>query len=275
MSDDKRHFLVVAAASRGARFFVKKALEQGHDVSALCRADDDLGALERVTGLLRDTDLAPGGVPPAPVPGDLHASCRSILEPETYRDLLESDRSIDAMCCFVGVTKTRDMVRRDHRLYTRTIGAMIEGMRQSRWVETLYHGSSGVEGSPGEGIPELPDNFRPKWLLNPFLKLPAFHDCLESERLLARAVGEGLEFIIFRPAFLTSRPAARMTGCSIDRTGMDLDELPLRQAKMSISREDVAEQILRVATLSPQERHQLHGHGLYLVDMEEEFFSAV
>ena len=31
--NQKRHFLVVAAASRGARFFIKKALRQGPEAS--------------------------------------------------------------------------------------------------------------------------------------------------------------------------------------------------------------------------------------------------
>ena len=65
MNQKKRHFLVVAAASRGARFFVKKALSQGHDVTAICRADDDQGALDRVTGLIQERNLTAGGVPAA------------------------------------------------------------------------------------------------------------------------------------------------------------------------------------------------------------------
>ena len=39
LNQNKRHFLVIAAAARGARFFIKKALEQGHNVTGLCIAD--------------------------------------------------------------------------------------------------------------------------------------------------------------------------------------------------------------------------------------------
>ena len=46
--EPKRHFLVIASASRGARFFVKKAIQRGHRVTALCRARDDAAALERM-----------------------------------------------------------------------------------------------------------------------------------------------------------------------------------------------------------------------------------
>ena len=49
---------------------------------------------------------------------------------------------------------------------------------------------------------------------------------------------------------------------------MDDGALPLRDAKMTISREDVAEEILRVATLPEQERVRWFGHGVYLVDMK-------
>ena len=48
----RHHFLVITAASRGAQFFVKKALQQGHSVTALCRAVDDAGALDRMQALL-------------------------------------------------------------------------------------------------------------------------------------------------------------------------------------------------------------------------------
>ena len=56
----KHHFLVVAAAARGARFFIKKALRQGHDVTALCRAADDQAAHERMTRLLQSSGQLSG-----------------------------------------------------------------------------------------------------------------------------------------------------------------------------------------------------------------------
>jgi len=39
------------------------------------------------------------------------------------------------------------------------------------------------------------------------------------------------------------------------------------KAKTSIAREDVAEEILRVATLPDAERAIYHGHALYLADL--------
>ena len=47
---------------------------------------------------------------------------------------------------------------------------------------------------------------------------------------------------------------------------MDDGVFPLRNAKTTISREDVAEEILRVATLPDHERAGWFGHGVYLVD---------
>ncbi|MDC0255865.1 hypothetical protein OAK75_13270 [Bacteriovoracales bacterium] len=49
---------------------------------------------------------------------------------------------------------------------------------------------------------------------------------------------------------------------------MNNDELPLCNTKITISREDVAEEILRVETLSDKVRVQWHGHGVYLVDFK-------
>jgi hypothetical protein len=49
---------------------------------------------------------------------------------------------------------------------------------------------------------------------------------------------------------------------------MDHEQLPLRHAKITISREDVAEEILRVANLHDDQRAVWHGHGVYLVDMK-------
>jgi nucleoside-diphosphate-sugar epimerase len=264
----RQHFLVIAAASRGARFFIKRALEQGHSVTALCRAGDDEAALARVQSLLANTALTDGGVPTADEPGPLRARNLNILDPETYRSLLNEDPSISRICCFVGVTSVRQMMRRDDKLYSRTINALVQGMRESRWVEFFYHGSSGSEGRPGQSKPQLPDNFRPRWLLGLGLKIPAAQDCFRSESLLAEAGLTGLKFTVFRPAWLTNGPAKRSYGYCFDTTSMSHDSLPLRDAGTTISREDVAEEILRVATLPAQERHLWFGHGVYLVDMK-------
>jgi len=264
----RQHFLVIAAASRGARFFIKKALQQGHSVTALCRAGDDQAALKRIEALLADTELTEGGIPPSDIHGTLHASSLNILDAATYGSLLNKTPSIDRICCFVGVTGLGQMMSRVHKLYTRTIGALIEGMIDSRWVEFFYHGSSGVEGLPGQGIPNLPNNFRPRWFLSLGLKIPAAQDCFDSETLLAQAATSGLKFVVFRPAWLTTASAKRAYGYCFDTTGLDNEILPLRDAKTTISREDVAEEILRVATLPDEERACWFGHGVYLVDMK-------
>ena len=100
----RHHFLVISAASRGARFFVKKALQQGHSMTALCRALDDNDAIARMQALLDKTPLTHGGLPSADTPGTIQAFDRNIFDPETYQMLLNQDRSIDRVCCFVGAT---------------------------------------------------------------------------------------------------------------------------------------------------------------------------
>lgn len=264
----KKHFLVVAAASRGARFFIKKALRQGHDVTALCRAENAQKSLERMNQLLKKTSLTKGGIKAFQKHGELRATNKNILKEHTYRELLENDTSIDRVCCFVGVTTLRQMMNSKDQLYTKTIGAIVEGMRQSRWVEFFYHASSGSEGIPGDNEAKLPSNFKPQWILNLALKVPAAQNCFASEQILAAAKKEGMTFVIFRPAWLTMGPAKRSYGYCFDTTGMDKEELPLRTTKTTISREDVAEEILRVATLSLSERVRWHGHGIYLTDMK-------
>ena len=265
----KRHFLVVAASSRGARFFVKNALQQGHAVTAICRAQDKAAALARMEGLLAETTLTEGGVAPAQTPGKLRAVNSNIMKAQSFKQLLTEDPSIDALCCFVGVVKIKDMFNRELKLYTRTVTAMVEGMRLSRWVETFYHGSSGSEGVPGKHHRELPANYFPRWLLGLALKMPAVDNYLSSETVLAEAGPQGCKFIIFRPAFLTTKPAKRAYGQSWDTTGMDKPELPLGKTTMEISREDVAEEMLRLATLPAWERAERHGHAVYLVDMKD------
>ena len=76
-----------------------------------------------------------------------------------------------------------------------------------------------------------------------------------------------MKFIVFRPAWLTYGAAGRSYGYCFDTTGWDNERLPLRNAKMTISREGVAEEIPRVSTLSDTERAMPFGHGVYLVDM--------
>ena len=152
---------------------MKKALQQGHSVTALCRAVDDAGALARMQALLDKTPLTHGGLPSADTLGTIQAFDKNILDPETYQMALNQDSSFDRVCCFVGTTSLGQMLRRDIRLYSQTIQALITGMINSRWVEFYYHSSSGTDGIPGKNKPRLPDNFRPHWLLNLGLKIPA------------------------------------------------------------------------------------------------------
>ena len=203
---------------------------QGHSVTALCRAEEDRVALKRIEACLADTVLLNGSIPPVYIQGTLHAGSRNILYSETYRSLFDEHSSSNRVCCFVGVTSVRQMMRRDEKLYNRTIQALVHGMRKSRWVEFFYHGSSGSEGLPGQNIPQLSANFRPEWILNWGLKIPAAQDCFASEMLLVEAKLSGLKFVVFRPAWLTTAPAKRSYGYCFDTTAMDDGGLPLRGA---------------------------------------------
>ena len=102
---------MVAASSRGARFFVKNALLQGHSVTALCRAVDAEAALARMEELLAGTTLPEGGLTPAGTPGKLTASNNNIFKAETFKRLLTEEPSIDALCCFVGISDWKQMFK--------------------------------------------------------------------------------------------------------------------------------------------------------------------
>ena len=80
------------------------------------------------------------------------------------------------------------------------------------------------------------------------------------------AAVDGLKFTVFRPAWLTTAPAKRNYGFCFDTASMNDGDFPLRDAKTTISREDVAEEMLRVATLPDHERAGWFGRGVYLVD---------
>ncbi len=64
---------MIAVASRGARLFIKKALQQGHSVTTLFRAKDDAAALVRMQELLVKTKLTEDGITLADIPGNLRA----------------------------------------------------------------------------------------------------------------------------------------------------------------------------------------------------------
>ena len=270
MSPQKRHFLVVAAASKGARYFIKNALLQGHHVTAICRESSNEAAFDRITHLLEQTKLSlvKGSDHHSNGNGQLNAYNRDILDSSTYSSLLEAHRTIDAIACFVGVTGLTDMLDKKHCLYTQTMSAIVNGLQASRYVEVYYHGSSGTEGLPGQGVAKLPDNYFAKPLLNLFNRMPAVIDYRNSESVLAAAGTNGLSFVIFRPAFLTSQPATGTYRYCFDQTAYDCKLLPIKLSKMTISREDVASEILRVATLPEDNRKNWYGHGVYLADMK-------
>ena len=135
----RHHFLVIAAASRSAQFFVKKALQQGHSVTALCRAVDDAGALALMQALLDKITITHGGLPSDDTAGIIEAFDRNILDSETYQMLINQDTTIGRVCCFVGVNSFGQILRKDIRLYSQTIQASITGMINSRWVEFYCH----------------------------------------------------------------------------------------------------------------------------------------
>ena len=96
--------------------------------------------------LLDKATLTIGNIPFAHTPCTIQALDRNILVPETFQMLLYQDNFIDRVYCYVGVTSLCQMLRGDIRLYSQTIHALITGMRDRRWVEFYYHGSSGTEG---------------------------------------------------------------------------------------------------------------------------------
>ena len=101
------------------------------------------------------------------------------------------------------------------------------------------------------------------------LKLSVMENYLASETVIADAGPHGCKIIVLQPAFLTSKPARRLYGWSWNTTGLDEPELPLRKTKREIRWEDVAEEMLRVASLPVGEREERHGHAVYLVDMKD------
>jgi len=266
LNQNKRHFLVIAAVSRGARFFIKKALTLGHSVTGLCRAESDKAAFERLNKLLNETILTDSDAIYSEEKGKLYGKSNNILDPNCYKSILTENSDIDAVVCFVGAAASfKEQYSHNLQIYTKTYGALIEGMEKSRWVETFIHGSSGSEGTPGKHkYIKLPSNFRLKWLIQILGNTPAAQNYFESEYILANAKKKGLHFILFRPAFLTSATAKRNYEYSIDKS----EELANKKTKMTISREDVAEEILRVTLLSEDKRNKYYGHGVYLVDLK-------
>ena len=91
---------------------------------------------------------------------------------------------------------------------------------------------------------------------------------VQDKMLLNEAGMSGLRFAVFIPAWLTTAPAKKFYCHFLDITALDYGALLLRNAKMTIRWEDVAEEILRVAAISKQERVRWFGYGVHSVDMK-------
>lgn len=256
--ETKRHFLVVAASSRCARFFILKALRKGHGITALCRAGDDAAALERMKGILRET----AGGENIDFSG-LKACALSILASETYRSLLDQDPAIDAIACFVGPSKISEMLNPFNTIYTDTITAILKGMQDGRPVEVFYHSSVGVGGSPRNAYNYWPANF-PALSLLVHIVLPVFQNVRDSERLFEDAHFRHRNYIVFRPSTLKDEAAIGGTISLSDLSRETPFKAELSAAKTIINREDVAEEMLRVALLGKADRSALYGTSLYL-----------
>ena len=102
----------------------------------------------------------------------IQALDRNILVPETFQMLLYQDNFIDRVNLCWNYQLMPNTTRIS--LYSQTIHAFNHRMRDRRWVEFYYHGSSGTEGDSSKKInPGCQGILRPQWLLNLGLKVPA------------------------------------------------------------------------------------------------------
>ncbi|MEO1188555.1 MAG: hypothetical protein AAFW60_05735 [Pseudomonadota bacterium] len=256
---------MVAATSRVARLFIKKALGAGHDVTALCRADSEAGALTRMEAVLQETVAEVRPEFSSSVPGVLTASNKDIFSAQTYMELLSAQADIDAICCFVGVTKTSQMINPFERTYTKTINAILEGIKQSRPVEVLYHSSVGTGGAPANAKVYWPANYPNSAAITPIM-FPIFRNVTASERLFARSDTLHNEYIVFRPGGLRD-DAAKGDYTSLENLSKASPYIEsLKKMSTTINREDVADEILRVSMLSPAERASMYQKSYYLAD---------
>lgn len=262
----KRHFLVIGGTSRVARFFIKKALLEGHVINVLCRAQTDGEALKRIYNNLLQTTLKAqhNKIEQHNFDmGSLKAHADDMHNPESYRKILINNPNIDAVVSFIGPSE-KTLFNFKMNLYTSMIRALIEGMHQSRQVEFHYHSSVGNEGVPGQSKTKLPAHY--SFFLNMTFSIlfPVFKNLTKSENLLAK--NGKMNFIIYRPDALIDTEAKRNFLSTFDYVQFGKNDFDLRQASKCISREDVAEEILRIATLPLEKRNVYFGHGLYLVD---------
>ncbi|NQY98818.1 MAG: NAD(P)H-binding protein [Henriciella sp.] len=234
-------------------------------MTALCRATDDDGALTRMREVLDETEITDPPRPPSDGPGKLKASNRNILEANTYADLLAADETIDGLCCFVGTTSSRQAMSPFTRLYTDTIRAILDGMAESRPVEVLYHSSVGAGGEPANAYVYWPDNYPSmSWAIAWIA--PVFRNVARSERLFEEQNQPHTDYITFRPGSLKDHSAEGNYHVLVDLSKKCPFKAELSEMKTSIGREDVANEMLRVATLPEQDRKALYGSSLYLAD---------
>ncbi|MDD4974073.1 MAG: NAD(P)H-binding protein [Bacteriovorax sp.] len=262
-----KHILVIGGASRGARYFIKNALNAGNNVTAVCRGNEYQSAAVRLESILALTTLTPKKELSGAnvISGKLQVLSYNIQTAETYIKILTDYPDIDSIFSFIGPTRDT-LFNRKIKLYTTTISAIVEGMRKSRYVEFYYHGSVGSEGVPGESSTKLPAHY--PWYKNILLPIlyPVFKDVTESENLLAKSKKDGLKFVIFRPDALTNEKAKRNFMYTFDHAIFNKPDFNLKTADKFISREDVAEEILRISTLPLNEREIYFGHAVYMVD---------
>jgi nucleoside-diphosphate-sugar epimerase len=262
-----KHILVIGGASRGAKYFIKNALNAGHNVTAICRESESQSAKDRLESILALTVLTPKKEPSSAniISGKLQVFSYNVQTAETYTKILTDYPDIDSIFSFIGPTKDT-LFNSKIKLYTKTITAIVEGMRKSRYVEFYYHSSVGSEGLPGESKTKLPAHY--PWFTNILFPIlyPVFKDVTESENLLAKSKKDGLRFVIFRPDALTNKKAKRNFMYTFDHAIFNKADFNLKQADKFISREDVAEEILRISTLPQNEREIYFGHAVYMVD---------
>ncbi|MEM9841128.1 MAG: hypothetical protein AAF767_00710, partial [Pseudomonadota bacterium] len=203
--------------------------------------------------------------PPSDGVGTLKASNRNILEASTYADLLVADATIDGLCCFVGTTSSRQAMSPFTRLYTDTIRAILDGMTESRAVEVLYHSSVGAGGAPANAYVYWPDNYPSiSWAIA--WVAPVFRNVARSERLFEQHETPHTDYITFRPGSLKDHSAESNYEVLVDLSKKRPFKAELSDMKTSIGREDVANEMLRVATLPAEDRKTLYGKSLYLAD---------
>ncbi|MEO1360188.1 MAG: hypothetical protein AAFU81_07600, partial [Pseudomonadota bacterium] len=95
---------------------------------------------------------------------------------------------------------------------------------------------------------------------------PVFRNVARSERLFEKHDKPHTEYITFRPGSLKDHGAESNYEVLVDLSKKRPFKAELSEMKISIGREDVANEMLRVATLALDDRKALYGRSLYLAD---------